>query len=375
MSGYPEVTDLLRDVARQVLANGHHDGDTVGLDWGAAATLGWLGIEIPEDLGGAGGTFAEVAVIAEELGRATSASPFTGTVVLSVAALAGAASCPGRDELLSSIATGKTTAAVAIPAGAEVPDDGFEITRSTSGARLTGCAHGVMDADSQVLLCLARDLDGEVLVALPRERPGLRIRPTPLLDTSRSIADVTAADVAITSDELWPVDDGLANRLRLRGALATAADSVGVAEAALAATVTYTAQRHQFGRAIGSFQAVKHQCADVFVGLAASRELLDQAVRALVSSSPDAATAVSRAKAHASELAVAAAGTAMQLHGGFGYSWESGIHLLLKRGLANRSLFGSPRSHRQQLVAALRSPSTHHDHSSPRSRADQERLR
>jgi alkylation response protein AidB-like acyl-CoA dehydrogenase len=120
----------------------------------------------------------------------------------------------------------------------------------------------------------------------------------------------------------------------------------------LEATVAYVKDRRQFGRAIGSFQAVKHQLADALVQLTLARELLAAAI-----ADPDDPRAVARAKAHATAVAVDVVGTAMQLHGGIGYTWESGVPLHLKRVALNRSLFGSPAAHRR-LLAAVRTPAT-----------------
>jgi alkylation response protein AidB-like acyl-CoA dehydrogenase len=137
-----------------------------------------------------------------------------------------------------------------------------------------------------------------------------------------------------------------------------ALDGVGIAQAALDATVAYAAVRHQFGRPIGSFQAVKHACADVAVDLAISRRLVVDAVDRLVTGAADVSVAVSMAKAHAVETAVAATGTALQLHGGIGYTWEHGLHVLLKRAALDRSLFGSPAAHRARLAQRYRPPTS-----------------
>jgi alkylation response protein AidB-like acyl-CoA dehydrogenase len=139
-------------------------------------------------------------------------------------------------------------------------------------------------------------------------------------------------------------------RLRDRAAVAVACDSLGVSEAMLAATVDYAAVRHQFGRPIGSFQAVKHACADMLVQISVARQL----VRAAVSDVADGAGAsvtASMAKSYACSAAVDVVGKAMQLHGGIGYTWESGVHVYLKRAALNRALYGSPAWHRQQLAA------------------------
>ena len=118
----------------------------------------------------------------------------------------------------------------------------------------------------------------------------------------------------------------------------------------LSATVSYAKVRHQFDRPIGSFQAVKHACADMLVRISVSRQLVGAAVDAIAEGRPDAGVAAAMAKSYATAAAVDVVGKAMQLHGGIGYTWESGIHTYLKRAALNRSLFGSPAAHRRELA-------------------------
>ena len=164
----------------------------------------------------------------------------------------------------------------------------------------------------------------------------------PTLDATRSFATVTAAGAPV--EEVWPIDRAA---LQDRGALAVACDSLGVGEAMLHATVAYAKVRTQFDQPIGSFQAVKHQCADMLVQLTIGRALLDDAVASL---DP---VAASRAKAFLGQAAVDVAGTAMQLHGGIGYTWESDVHVFLKRAILNRVWFGTPAEHRRRVAAGI----------------------
>jgi alkylation response protein AidB-like acyl-CoA dehydrogenase len=168
-----------------------------------------------------------------------------------------------------------------------------------------------------------------------------------VLDDTRALAIVTAEEVPIA--ESWPLAVDPAT-LRHRAAVAVACDSLGVAEAMLAATVDYVKVRTQFGRAIGSFQAVKHACADMLVQTSLARQLVDSAVSEVAEGS-DASTSAAMAKSYASGMAVDVVGKAMQLHGGIGYTWESGVHVYLKRAALNRALFGSPAEHRRVLAS------------------------
>ncbi len=173
-----------------------------------------------------------------------------------------------------------------------------------------------------------------------------------MVDETRRLGSVTAdsAPIGAGSVHRFAGDPWACwRRARERAAMATASDSLGIAEAMLEATVAYARVREQFGRPIGSFQAVQHACADMLVQVSLSRELVADGVRSVAGDDPGSAVAVSMAKSYACGAAVRVAGKAMQLHGGIGYTWESGIHAFLKRAALNRSLFGSPTHHRRRL--------------------------
>lgn len=354
-----EVHDDLRAVARDLLAPTSPlvtGGDPVAADWDLLARSGWLGLEVPEALGGSGASFAELAVVLEELGRVASPSPLLGGVVLAVGALGSVPPTGERDRLLTGIAEGRLRAGVAL-SGAAAPGSSvvpFAIDRRDGRARVGGGAAFAPDVvGADLLLLVAEDpSEGLVLVAVDAAVASVAVEATPVVDASRSVADVTVDGLEVDADRCWPLA-GDVERLVRRGALAVAADSLGLAEAALEATVAYASVREQFGRPIGSFQAVKHACADVAVDVALSRQLVRRAVALVASDAADddVAVAVAMAKVHASETAVRAAGSAVQLHGGIGYTWEHGLHVLLKRATLNRSLFGSPRGHRALLAA------------------------
>jgi alkylation response protein AidB-like acyl-CoA dehydrogenase len=185
--------------------------------------------------------------------------------------------------------------------------------------------------------------DGVVAVAEPT------VIPQPVLDETRRLATVEG----FGASEVLRFDgdaEAAVRRLQDRAAVAVACDSLGLSEAMLSATVGYAKVRHQFGRPIGSFQAVKHACADMLVSISVSRQLVETAVQAIADERVDAGVAAAMAKSHACAAAVDIAGKAMQLHGGIGYTWESGIHVYLKRAALNRSLFGSPAAHRKELA-------------------------
>ena len=181
---------------------------------------------------------------------------------------------------------------------------------------------------------------------------GLTVTPQPVLDKTRRLA--TGYGGRRRRDQSSSGFDGdphtQVRRLHDRAAVAVACDSLGLSEAMLAATVSYAKVRQQFGRPIGSFQAVKHACADMQVAIAVSRQLAAAAVEAVAADRQDASAAAAMAKSYTCSAAVDVVGKAMQLHGGIGYTWESGIHVYLKRAALNRSLFGSPAAHRKRLA-------------------------
>jgi hypothetical protein len=204
----------------------------------------------------------------------------------------------------------------------------------------------VPDASEADVVLLQADLDGTPVVVTAAH---LSVTPQPVLDETRALATVTAESAEVY--ESWPLTTPV-GRLHDRAAVAIACDSLGVAEAMLAATVDYASVRHQFDRPIGSFQAVKHACADMLVQLSVARQLVAAAAEALAAGESEAAAAM--AKSYACAAAVDIVGKAVQLHGGIGYTWESGLHVYLKRAMLNRSLYGSPASHRRRLAARYR---------------------
>jgi alkylation response protein AidB-like acyl-CoA dehydrogenase len=314
---FEEFHAELRSVAADVLAKERT------VEWQALVDAGWVGLEVPEAFGGAGATFAEVAVICEEMGRAASANSYLGSAVLAVSTLNALRPSDTRDRLLTDVASGTVRLAVAVETSEFIPD---------------------ADGADRVLLIT----DGGVVCA------AVSVIPRPVLDETRRLATVSPnADAGdVMQFEGHPTDARA--RLLQRAAVAIACDSLGLSEAMLSATVGYAKVRHQFDRPIGSFQAVKHACADMAVTIAVSRRLVGAAVDAVAEGRPDAGVCVAMAKSYACGAAVDVVGKAMQLHGGIGYTWESGIHVYLKRAALNRSLFGSPAAHRRELAKRYR---------------------
>jgi alkylation response protein AidB-like acyl-CoA dehydrogenase len=311
---FEEFHAELRSVAGDLLAKDR------SIEWSTLVDAGWVGLEVPEQFGGAGATFAEVAVVCEEMGRAASANSYLGGAVLAVGALNALQPSGTRDRLLTQVTSGGLRMAVVLDSSQFVPD--------------------AEDADAILMMT-----DGGVALTKPT------VTPQPVLDETRRLATVSADGTHVTEVLGFEGDPDAAIRLlRDRAAVAVACDSIGLSDAMLSATVAYAKVRQQFGRPIGSFQAVKHACADMLTTISVSRRLVASAVDAVAEKRPDAGVAVAMAKSHACGTAVEIVGKAMQLHGGIGYTWESGIHIYLKRAALNRSLFGSPAAHRKELA-------------------------
>ena len=361
MSGdLTELHDEVRAVAREVLAAARRrgaDGEPPPLDWQTLTASGWLGLEVPEALEGAGATLAEVAVVLHEMGRAPLRSGYLGSAVLGVGALNLLEPTGRRDDLLGQIASGAVRVAVGLPTGDDVVGPVapcYSLEKDGRRLRLRGRAAFVPDAtDADRLLLLARDPASTlVVVAAKPTDAGLRVAEQRVLDLTRNLGEIAAEGAEVAEGSVWRFaadPEASARRLMDRAALAIACDSLGLAEAMMEATVAYAGVRHQFGRPIGSFQAVQHACADMLVQVMVSRELVGTAVELLGCETPGSGRAVSMAKSHACAMAVDVVGKAMQLHGGIGYTWESGVHAYLKRAVLNRSLFGSPTAHRKRL--------------------------
>ena len=335
------IQEDLRTLARDVLSRNARP------DWALLTQVGWPGLEAPESCGGAGVSYAEAAVILEEMGRAASADGYLGGAVLATGALNAVLTEPGSAELLAALAAGAEQVALALP-GDGTRAEPFSI----DGRTISGRAEFVAGAEAATthLLPAADPAGGRLIVAVPAGAAGLTITTQQVLDATRHLGAVAADQVRIDPTRVWRFPDpNAADRLVDRARVSMACDSLGLAEAMLSRTVSYTAVRSQFDRPVGSFQAVQHACADMMVELAVGRRLVIAAIDSLTGGGAQTRTAAAMAKAHVCDMAVKAAGTAMQLHGGIGYTWESGIHVYLKRAALNRSWFGSPSAIRREL--------------------------
>ncbi|VVJ18269.1 Acyl-CoA dehydrogenase (EC [Amycolatopsis camponoti] len=290
--------------------------------------IGVAALTIPEHYGGAGAGLAEACVVLAELGAALTPAPMLGSAVLCGEALLRGGNDEACERLLPGIAAGTTLAALAWSDEAWSPG----LTASDTG--LDGRAHYVLDGDlADVLLAVARTDDGLGLFEVPLD--GVRRERVTTLDPTRRLAVVECASTPARRLDVTGFD---LRKLRDTAVVAVAAEQVGAAARALELTVEYTKQRKQFGRPIGSFQALKHRMADVHVHVEAARSAL---YAALVDGD---AEAVTTAKVVCGEAFSHAAAEMIQLHGGIAITWEHDAHLYFKRAHGTALLFGDPAS-------------------------------
>ncbi len=315
--------------------------------------LGALALAVPEELGGAGAGMVDQAVAAEELGAALFCGPLLGTVGLAIPALVAAPAGAVRDDLLPALAEGARTAALVAPLFA--PYDPSSTTVSCSGAgertTLSGTVDQVPDAAAaDALLVVASSPDGPVLALAE----AAEVTPRGSLDLTRRHARVTldgaAARVIATGDDA----DRAIRAAYLTGATLLAAEQVGIAQHLLDLTVAYAKDRLQFGRPIGSFQAVKHRCADMLVATEHARTTALHAAWALSDPSlDDPELAVAMAQATCSETGYRVAADTIQMHGGIGFTWEHPAHLYYKRAVADAALLGSAEAYREVVASKV----------------------
>jgi alkylation response protein AidB-like acyl-CoA dehydrogenase len=383
------LPDLLYSEAERALADslGSLLADRGGLDktlartesvetyddalWHAvAAELGCAGLLIPERDGGADASYREAASVAEALGAAVAPVPFLGSSVVATAALLSvAASAPTRvaDDLLRRMADGGVTSALATPF-ATPPGPGFPVSVRVAGlrpgdseagvARMRGMVSGVADALPAGVLLVPADGVPHALYLVEVSAPGVAKAPVVSLDMTRQLCDLSFDDAPGTLIASGAAASAALEAALTAGAGILAAEQVGVAQRCLDMTVAYTKERRQFARPVGSFQALKHRMADVWVAISQARAASRYAAACLATGDPDVKVAVAMAKAYCSEAAVLAAQECVQLHGGIGFTWEHPAHLYLKRAKADSIGFGTPDAHRAALAALVNLPAS-----------------
>ncbi|MBF8701322.1 MULTISPECIES: acyl-CoA dehydrogenase family protein [Pseudomonas putida group] len=377
---FTEEQLLIRDSAERFLAQAS-DSHAVRAGMSRAADydpelwrqigqeLYWPALLVPEAYGGMGLGFVELAVLLEQCGRFLLGSPLFTTTCLATPALLLADNPALQARWLPAIASGQLHATLACPL--EAAQLQAEVRPDGDGYRLDGCHTQVVDGAQADLLLIAARRPGSAgehgisVFAVPADTPGMVRTTLHTLDQTRRLARIELQQVPVSEaqrvsaiDQAWP----LLQATQRIAAIGLAAEQLGGAQQALDLTLAYTAERHQFGRSVASFQAIKHRCADMMLHIECTRSAVWYAAcvaREYLAEDGDPMVrgellaAAATAKAHASETFFHCAAESIQLHGGVGFTWEYDPHLYFKRARASEQLLGNPAWHRECLATEL----------------------
>jgi alkylation response protein AidB-like acyl-CoA dehydrogenase len=323
----------------------------------AGRQLGLQGLAVPEAYGGAGFTFAEQAIVLEELGAALYTGPYLASAVLAATALLASPDEGARRELLPAIASGQTIATLAFAEDSGSWDPASiaaTAVKNGTGWKLNGHKSFVLDGAAAALILVVAGTDaGLSLFAVEAGSAGLTRAALPALDQTRKLgrlefAGVSAALVGAPGDAAAVLD-----RTLDIAAIALAAEQLGGAQRVLDMAVEYAKIRQQFGRPIGSFQAIKHRCADLLLEVESLRSAVSYAAAAVSSSPGEIPVLASLLKAYASETYFHAAAENIQVHGGIGFTWEHDAHLYFKRAKSSELFLGDGAYHRERLATRI----------------------
>jgi alkylation response protein AidB-like acyl-CoA dehydrogenase len=367
---FTDEQDELRGTVAEVLADLSPESEVrrlmatdEGYDrkvWRQFADIGLLGLAVPEELGGAGCGLVEVGVVCEEAGRALLCAPYLSTVVLATTTLLLAGDDAAARDHLPAIAAGERIATLALTEGSGRWDAaGVTVTATPSGGgwTLSGTKTFVPDGHIADLLIVVARTGGEPgtaaglsLFLVDPAAAGVRRAMLPTLDQTRRLArvdlDGAPGELLGTAGAGW----GVVERVLDVAAVALAAEQVGGAARVLDMAVGYAKVREQFGRPIGSFQAIKHTCADMLLEVESGRSAAYYALWAAAAGSAELPVVASVAKAYCSDAFYHCAARNIQVHGGIGFTWEHPAHLYLKRAKASQTMFGDPTYHRELLA-------------------------
>jgi alkylation response protein AidB-like acyl-CoA dehydrogenase len=326
--------------------------------WGLMATeLGLQALLIPERFGGAGFAFTDMQIVLDEMGRALVCAPFLPSAVLAVAALLASADDSACEDLLPEIADGSLIATLAVTDSDgcwDPTNDGVHADQRGDGWVLRGRRTFVMAGEcAELILVAAQTSGGPSMFAVRGGSPGLTPTRLQTLDMTRTLADIEFDDVAASLVGAEGAADLIVRSALAAGLAGLAAEQAGAARRALEMSVEYAKVREQFGRPIGSFQAIKHKCADMLVEVESATSVAYAAGQAIDDDSEEAVMLASMAKAYCSEALSHVTAENIQVHGGIGFTWEHPAHLYYRRAKSTEMLLGSPAYHRERLLAEL----------------------
>jgi len=350
--GLSESQQLLKENARKFFAGECPMGEVRRLMdtgsaydaalWSKLAEQGYTGIIFPEENDGVGLGVVELILLMEEAGRALLPGPLFSTVALAGAVVNETGSAEQKKNYLGPICRGETRATLAfLEAGASWSPADLKV--EFTGGRIRSEKLFVTDAAAaDVILVAGRD----AVYAVEAKAPGMAMQPMKGMDATRKLYSMQFED---TPAERLAHPEGLARGLNIAAA-ALAAELVGGMQRTLELTVEYAKARKQFGKPIGMFQAVQHQCADMYLETESARSAAYYAAWALAEGSPDADAAVSIAKMYASDAARTVGNRGIQVHGGMGFTWENDVHLYYRRAKATETMLGDATYHRERIA-------------------------
>jgi alkylation response protein AidB-like acyl-CoA dehydrogenase len=322
-----------------------------------AEQMGLQGLHIPEEYGGSGFSYVELGIVLEEMGRALLCAPFFSSVVLAANTLILSGDDDAKKAYLPGIASGETIATVAFtePNG-KWDESGIatEATPSGDGYTISGTKSFVIDGHSaNLVIVAAKTAAGTSLFAVDGDASGLTRTSLSTMDQTRKQAkldfDNTPATLIGTDGKGWDVLESVLDL----AAVSLAAEQVGGAQCVLEMAVEYAKVRVQFGRPIGSFQAIKHKCADMLLEVESAKSAAYYGMWCAAEMNDELPSTASLAKAYCSEAYFHAAAENIQIHGGIGFTWEHPAHLYFKRAKSSELLFGDPTYHREQLAQRI----------------------
>lgn len=332
--------------------------------WIKMAELGWMGLTIPEEYGGLGLAFRDLGFILHEMGRVVMPGPFFSTVVLATELIKMAGSEAQKADLLERIASGNLIATVALyEEDVDWGVQGIKLTASKKGDHyiLQGTKLFVPDAHIADLIIVAArtenlDAEGEgiSLFLIDPQTEGVRVEQLPTMDQGRKLCAVSFINKTVSSAELigkagqgWPAIENMLTRANA----ALGLEMLGGGEKVLEIAVEYAKVRVQFGQPIGSYQAIKHKCAEMLLQVESSRSIAEYAAWTIDGNPQEVSKAASMAKTYVGNMYRKAAAATLQILGGIGFSWEHDIHLYYKRALASEAMFGDTVFHLELLAS------------------------
>lgn len=374
--GFSEQQEILRSAARQFLEREcppevvrrlmeDEQGYLPDL-WQKMVELGWMGLVLPETYGGSGLSFVDLTILMEEMGRVLLPSPFFASVVLGALTVLEAGSEGQKQQILPRIAGGELKLSLALlEADGRYDPHGIRLRASIRGNRATLNGTKLFVPDAHVadkVICVARTRGGRnpeagiSLFLLDMKSSGVSCTPLTGIDQTRRLCEVSCTRVGVSLDQMlggrdmaWPV----LQRALDKAVVALCAEMVGGAEKAMEMCVEYAKTRVQFGRQIGSFQAVKHTIADMKLRVENAKSVLYYAAWAVDRDAPESSRAASMAKAYCSDMYQAVTGGGIQVHGGIGFTWDHNMHLYFKRAKSSEILLGDATWHRERTAALI----------------------